>query len=393
MGEATGTVSAPLAAAFAPETLGLSEIIPPVLAAGAGYLEPSDQPYLSMERLKRAGIEGAKQAAAQLGGKIIGKGFEMAGRYLGKGGMLGRSAQRIGQGVADLFNKYPLDTPQTAEDLEKQIANGKLKEVAGKRLDALRDEIVAKVAPYERGEAPKLIPASSGTPMHYTPGRQPSGVKFTLPDLDAEGNRIMRDFDAKGAIDHIRKLRGMSYSAAGNPKGAELSALYREVGHDAREAFVDNLRRVPGIGPELAKRYGQESADYGTAATLEDTFQNARRTSRIKGEPQGVIDQAKLHQRINKEMPDLTRLQGGKAVKFQSAISPTGAEAVAETPWGGRVGGGLQGLHSLLHLPTPLMPETRALIPAPARLLSSRPVTPLIGNVGQAGIENIMAGR
>jgi|SRR5215472_6126936 len=381
IGEASGMVSAPLAAAFAPETLGLSEIIPPLIAGGAGYFEPSNEPWLSSERFKRAGVEAGKQALAQVGGKLIAKPIEWTGRFIGKGGMLERSAQRIGKGVANLFHDYPLDTPLTSEALERQIANGELKAKAGANLGKLRDEIGNEIAPYVPGESPKLVPASAGTPMHYTPGRAPSGVKFTLPDLDADGNRIMRDFNAKDAIDHIRRLQGLSYTAAGGQKGAELSSLYREAGHDARALFLQRLKQV---NPQLAERYAKGSADYGTSVVLEDAFQNARRTSVIKGEPRGVIDQAKLHQRINKEMPDLTRLQGGKAVEFQNAISPTGAEAIPETPWGGRVGGGLSGLHSFLHLPTPMMPETRALLPQPARLLTSAPAKPLLGNIGMA---------
>jgi hypothetical protein len=370
IGEAAGTAGNVAALALAPETGGLSLALPIGAAMVGGYMEPSDKPYLSGERLFRAGVEGAKEAGGMLGGKLLGKGFELAGRYTGRSGMLERTTRRIGQGVMDLFNEFPLSSaPKTIDEMTEKIANGDLERSAGKQLGNFRDDLINKIKEYKPAE-----PAEAK--LYGKAGKAATGEKFTLPDVDsAQHTIVMKDFSIGDAIDHIRRMNALSYGTTGVEKSAQDSWLYRVAGHDGRDALKERLNQISKpLGEKWGDRYGQLSGDYGTSVILEDAFKGARRTTFSGGKLKGVIDQPTLMKRIDKEMPFLTRLQDpAKANAFQRAVAPDLAAAIPEVGAREPRGGVIDMLSRLVGIP--YMPETRSVMPIIPRALSSRYVT------------------
>lgn len=379
IGEATGTATAAAALGLAPETGGLSLALPILGAAAGGYFEPSNEPYLSGKRFKRAGIEAGKELIGLGVGKALGKTAEVVGRFASHGGMLKRMEARIGRAIPELFNNYPFRAPTTGREMEQQIVNGKLVEETGERLGQFRDMLKKMIPKFRAGQAPQFIPASSGQPMAYSKAIRAAGLRFHMPDVNEAGERIFRDLDVEGAMDLVKRQQGQVYSASGRSKSGADIGLLKEAAHDGRQEIIDVLnkwgRNKPGVR-NIGDRYANHSADYGTAVNLEDTFKNTMRTSTIAGKPRAVLDQGALTRRLRGDMPDLVRLQKDKAIKFQSAVSPTGAEAIPEGEWG-HPRGSLA--HSITHMiPKPYKPETRAVMPLIARALSSRPVQPLL---------------
>jgi hypothetical protein len=371
IGEAAATGANLGALALAPETGGLSMVAPIAAAGIGGYLEPSDQPYLSGQRFERAGIEAGKEIGGLVGAKAIGKGAELIGRYAGKVPMLKESAARIGRGVAALFNEYPtqLGTPETMEALRRDIADGDLKEVVGERLGQYRRDLASKIPEYK--------PAQPAVPKLYGPGPvKAAGEKFTLPDVDAEGHLFDRDFGISDGMEHVERMNALSYSVKGQPKGGELSYAYRKAGHQGREAMKEGLNQIgPKYGlPDAGTQYFKHSADYGTAAELTDAFQkgNVGRTVTYQGKRLEVIDQPALKKVLDKEsMEHLSKLQGpGKKELFRRAVAPetgaareeSGGHGVSRSLWDTIVG----------LLGAPYAPESRAMLPPVARALTAR---------------------
>jgi hypothetical protein len=372
IGEAAATGANLGALALAPETGGLS-LVAPIAAAGiGGYMEPSDQPWLSGQRFERAGIEAGKEIGGLVGAKAIGKGAELVGRYAGKVPMLERSAARIGRGVAGLFNNYPaaLPVPETMDALRRDVADGRLKEVVGERLGQFRRDLAAKIPEYK--------PAQAAVPKLYGPGPVKAvGEKFTLPDVDAEGHLFDRDFGISEGIEHVERMNSLSYSVKGQPKGGELSFAYRKAGHEGREALEKGLNKIgPKYGlPDAGTQYLKHSADYGTAAELTNAFQkgNVGRTITAGGKRIEVIDQPALKKALDKEsMEHLSKLQGeGKKELFRHAVAPEGGIAREESGGHGTVSPDLW--HTLVGmLGSPFTPESRKMLPPVARALTAR---------------------
>jgi len=330
------------------------------------YIGPGSWP-----RYKRAGIEAGKEvlghAAAKALTGVVSKGAELVGRYTAVPEMLARTTARIGQGVEDLFNRFPLKkgSLRTIDDITEQVSNGRLKDAAGQSIDQLRDEIESKVPKYTPGQAAPLQ-------LHGPSGVPAKGVKFTLPDVDVANNSIvMRDFNSvEDAFNHLKKMSHTGFGKAGPKSGAD-SWLYREAAHTGRDILKGDLN---DLGKPFGRQWGDEfaarNADYGTSVILEKNFKGTTRTARIGGESTGVIDQEGLRKKFAKEMPELRRLHpNDKPDAFQRAIAPTlgGAtsEAFSEHP-----GGGLwERLVNLIG--APYMPETREVMPPVSRALTS----------------------
>ena len=380
-----GELTATTARAAGPETGGLSLAIPAGMGAVTGYLEPgtgpTSPPWVSWPRAKRAGIEAGKevlgQALTRAATGIVSKGAELAGRYTAVPEMIARTTARIGKGVEDLFNRFPLKkgSLQTFDDITEQISNGRLKEAAGDSIDELRDQIQAKIKPYVPGKAAPLQ-------LHGPSGVPGTGVKFMLPDVDEANNTlVMREFNSvEEAFNHIKKMNNTGFGKTG-AKGGSSSWLYREASHKGRDIMKGDLNNLgKPWGLRWGDDYASRNADYGTAVIMEKTFKGTTRTERIRGENVGVLDQDSLRDKIAKEMPNLRTLHpNDKPDAFQRAVAPKLGGATPGSFAESARGGLWDRLLDLLG--APYMPETRAVMPQPYRALSSptfRRVAPAI---------------
>lgn len=373
----TGAGAAALAGlALAPETAGISLLgaLPLAGSVIGGALEDPKN------RLAGAEWEGVKGLGQELGGKLIGKGTELAGRFMDKSGMLARTAERIGGMIPSLFSEYPLGRiPRTAEELQDQIGGGKALNAAGKRLGDFRDALTKRFGPYKAAVPSKLIPASSGVPYHYTPAIPPQGRAFVMPDLDAEGNAVMRRMSVGDAIDHVRELLAGGRTAAGAQKATASGPRVLDTAVKARDMLTAQLN---ALEPKLGDRYRGLSNDFGVAKQLQKAFAASTRSSAIKGEAKGVIDQPKLLSKADQVAAKLNQIRPGSGTQLRHAVSPTGGAAVMEQGPGIRAHAGESGLRSMFHPPVPYYPETRAVLPAWARTISDPRIRALLGSLG-----------
>lgn len=392
-GQTTFEATSPLTAF--PGTAWVPWVASPIAAAGAGYLEPSNDPLLSGQRFKRAGIEGAKQIGFETIGKAGTTFTENLTRGLFKGRMIQSTTNRIANGAMRLIENPELtkDISRSAEDLEKKIGSGELTDRAGKALGDMRQRIINTVDAFKPGREAQRVPLDPNIPldapgswMNYRGAVPEAGEKFHMPDVvrsgKNKGTRIFADMSIEQAMEHVKRLQELSWTPKGAETGGELSGAYRQAAHDARDEIITRLEEIgKKIGqPDLAKDYARASADYGTSLWLRDVLNSSRRTTRIGGETVGVLDQGKVFDRTSKEIDDLRRLKGNKAIDFMDAVSPTGAKAQPETrlrpPHLSRFPAEP---HAGFEIPGAYMPETRKVIPQPGRALSSVYATPLYG--------------
>lgn len=381
-GFALGALPAAAAAVgLAPETAGAS-LIPLIGAIAGGSLEDPKHPFSG------ASYEMLKGLLTQLGGKIGTKGIELGTRWLDKPGILERTAQRIGQAVPSLFYKYPFDTPQTATELREQLGGGVATDAVGKRLGNFRNALTQTFGDYHAGEAPRLLPASPGQPYRYTAAVPPSGRAFRIFDLDADGKVTTRLVSIGEAIDHNRELFAASRTMSGAQKGSASAPKLLELAHLNRQSLTGQLNQIrPGLGDQ----YNGFMGDYAMAKRLEKVFAGSERTTTIGGNQVGVVDQPKLLKKADAEEARLQQIRTGAGKTLHQAVSPTGAAATIEEPLGARAHGGLEsGLRAILHLPKPYLPETRALLPWQARILSDPRMAPMLGALGLTGSEDIL---
>ena len=386
-GFAVGALPATIAALIgAPETAGLSlAALPFIGAAAGGALEDPSH------RVKGAAYETGKAGLMELGGAAIGKGIEWGARFAGKTGLLAESAARIGKQIPQLFSGYPSKQPlRTAEDLQDQLGGGKISEAAGQRLGAFRSELVKHFGEYKPGSPSKLVSASPGIPYHFTAAIPAQGQAFLMPDLDAEGNVVTRKMGVGEAIDHVRELFAGGRTSTGVQKATASAPRTLDTAVKARDALITQLNNLePGLG-DLYKGY---STDYALAKQLQKVFAGSQRTSAIKGDVRGVIDQPKILKQADKVAAKLEAIKPGSGTRLRQAIAPTGAEATAEQGPGIRLHAGESGLRSLFHPPVPFQPETRQMIPLPARALSDPRLRAFLGYLAGETSSEYLGGK
>lgn len=321
----------------------------PMIAAsmvGGAIEDPND-------RLTGAEVEGVKALGALAGTKVLGKGLELIGRYAGKSGMLERTAQRIGEGVGSLYQRYILGSvPKTAEELEQQLGGGEVTRVVGQRLDNFRNSLKTQFA-----------------------GRQ-----VRVFDVDDSGRHMSSEvMSIDDAIDHTRRLFAASRGTTGVQKNIAAGPLTLDAAQLSKKSLVQTLNQwSPGVGDQ----YERFSADYGLSRQLEKVFAGSKRTANIAGKPTGVVDQPKLLERASKAEARINEIRPGAGTTLKKAISPTGAKAVKETEWGERIHGGEYGISAILHPPKPYMPETRDILPAGTGWLNDPRIAPLVAALG-----------
>lgn len=384
MGEAGflgGTGLALAGTALAPETAGLS-LLPVAGAMALGSLEDPKH------RLGGALWEGGKGVLNELGGKLLGKGIELGGRFVSKSAMLERSAQRIADAIPSLFSQFPLkDAPKTAAELQDQLGGGKVVEAAGQRLTSFRNALAKRFGNYETPVPSKLVNASSGVPYHFTPATAAKGYAFVMPDLDMDGNVVMRRMSAGDAIDHVREMLAGGRTAAGAQKATASAPKILDTAVQARDMLTSQLNALQS---GLGDTYRGFSTDFAVAKQLQKVFAESTRTGDIGGELRGVINQPKLLSAADRVTAKLEQIRPGTGTRLRLAISPTGAAAVEEQGPGIRAHVGESGLRSLFHPPVPFRPETRALLPAGARQASDPRVRALLGYLAQQGGEDVL---
>ena len=382
MGEAGFTGAGALAAtgaALAPETFGTSLVLGLPLAGamiGGALEDPA-------HRLGGALYEGAKGVGQEALGKLGTKGFEWAGRFFDKQGILTRMAQRIGSALPTVFSEYGLSAPQTAKELEDQVSSGKIVRAAGKNLGDFREGLERRFGKYTAAVPSKLVNASAGVMPHYTPSIAASGQAFLMPDIGADGNIVMRRMGIADAIEHVRELQSGGLTTAGTVKQSMNAPQIANVASRARDALVAQLNTLEA---GLGDRYRNLSTDYGTAMRVQKAFTDVFREDR-------QIDQPKLLSNVRKAESRINQLKEGKGTLLREAVSPEGTEAIPEQGPGIRAHVGESGIRSMLHPPIPYNPETRALLPLWSRLLSNPQLAPLMGALGLSAGEDVTGAK
>jgi hypothetical protein len=103
-----------------------------------------------------------------------------------------------------------------------------------------------------------------------------------------------------------------------------------------------------------------------------DIFINARR-------PDGFIDQEVVRRKLGPEMEHLNNLfKDGRAVQFQSAVSPGGRAVIPGSEFGGTGAVGTGRSHGYIHMPSAMRPELATDAPAIGRFLASPAARPLL---------------
>lgn len=367
--------------ALAPESMGtsLAMAAPLVGAIAGGALEDP------AHRIKGALWEGGKGLAAELGGRLVAKGGELATRALSKNAMLDKSASRIAESIPRLFHRYPLAAPTTAGQLEEDIGGGKVAQAAGDRLGKFRNALEKQFGKYKPAVPAKLVSPSSGVAAHYTTAVPASGQSVMMPDLDAEGNKIMRRMGIGDAIDHVNELLAGGRTAGGSVKSTASAPRVMDVAVQARDALASQLNSLQkGLGDEfLGLR-----RDVGVGKQLQKVFASSRRTTSIAGGSRGVIDQPKVLDRAEKAAAKLNQIRPGAGTRLSKAVAPTGGKAVQEMGPGIRAHAGESGIRTMLHPPVPFKPEDRSMLPLLGRIFSDPRLARLYGYLGERGVEN-----
>jgi transglycosylase-like protein with SLT domain len=364
-----------------PETGGLSLAAPILMGMLGGAME---DPTSIKNALSGASWEGIKGVGQEILGRTATASTELLTRALGKGGILQRSLERIAPQAASLFYEYPLPIARTPAELRSQLGGAEVTNRVGQRLGQFRDALEQRFGKYTPGQAPKLLPATSGQPYRYTAAVAPSGQSFKIYDLDADGNITQRTVGIKDAIDTTRELFAGSRTAGGVQKASAAAPKQLDVAVMNRATIKDQLNRLePGLGD----KYVGYSSDYAVATQLQKVFAGSERTARIRGKDVGVIDQPKLLKKMDTAEARLNKIKPGAGTRLHEAVSPTGASAREEMPFGPRLHGGEGGIRAYMHLPVPYKPETRQLLPWQARVLSDPRLAPLLGALGLSGTE------
>jgi len=330
-------------------------------------------PWPTRQRVIDAMEETAKEGGALLFGHGVGKLTELAARSAGRVRMLGETASRIGRGLGRMLNEWPrsLPVPQTADDLERIVANGVLKDATGKALDVVKKDIIRQVPVYQPGQMAAMTLGGRGPiPSRGVIFRMLRPVKLPNGAVDM----VEENMDAESAMSFIQRLSGGSYTPGGSETGGEMAGAERQALHKNRELFIQTLK--DNGYTDLANAFDRASADYGAAATVTDIFINSKRAD-------GFINQPAVRTRLAKEMEHLNRLfKDGRAVEFQSAVSPVGRAAVPETEWGGHTSAGVGRVHSFFSPPRPYMPEDPRMVAPMARFLASPQFRPALAYPG-----------
>jgi hypothetical protein len=360
MGATAGGV---LGAALAPETGGLSLLIPALTAAGGGALGAVTE---GKDPLTEGVTSGIGQAAGGLGSK----GLQWAGGKLMSRFEMGKYIGKVGEKLSEVFHLPPM---KTGQDIYNALNLGTAEKAISDAYKGAQNLIFKQVAadtPIKGTEARFLnrlyydnVPEYKSIVDAVVANQQPAGFvsKYSSFKKQPQGtqNTVQRALDTmpitiENAMEYA-KLLG-AYSSAG--KGGARGFATREANRDARQTIANVLDKFkPGTGDI----YNAMNMDFRRGMTTLSSFEGKEL---FKETPKGPILNRVEWQKASNDA--LKKLRDVGAEEVDEAIRLGRPAGFAGTTVGmhGRLGGGgfsifHPGTWLSVKMENPLRPESR----------------------------------